>query len=234
VCCIPFLVSSKDNPAQAQARQALRAQEAAAAPKPAPAKPADSVRPTDSAPPADVAKSQPPPAKPAPTTNGSKPGYLAGPPAPDNEAQAKARAALREQTTIVATTDAGYSQTQQPQPGMTVTPQADTEMQAKAREAVRAETPVVAAVTAPEETAPPPQEVAAAKPAEKPAEKPAAKKVVARQAAPNPLTEGMTPPESPFTPEQQAALAELLGPYLGDQISTEEYHQKRAAIIAGS
>jgi hypothetical protein len=150
----------------------------------------------------------------------AKNGLAAGP-RPDTEAQAKARAALREEGAMLAVTEEGYTQAQVA-PEMAAAAQADTESQAKARAVVRAEavataTPVVAAAGEP-------QPETKASPAKPPV----------RQQAPNPLTDGMTPPESPFSPEQQAALARLLEPYLADQMSTEDYHQQRAAIVKGS
>jgi hypothetical protein len=228
VTCLPFLVSSADNPAQAKAREALRASEAPAAPKPAAPEPAPVAQP------AAAAAAKPAPAKPAPVaatpvTNGSKPGYVAGPPAPDNEAQARARAAVRADMVAAQDRAAGYTLAPA-QTELAAATRPDNEAQAKARAVVRDESPML---TSTGETASPAQ-VAPTQATPDKASTPTALPTTTTSARPNPLTAGMTPPESPFSPEQQAQLARLLSPYMADQMSTEEYHQKRAAIVAGS
>ena len=40
------------------------------------------------------------------------------------------------------------------------------------------------------------------------------------------------PPALPVTPEQEAELQALLSKYMADDVSPEEYHKQRAAILA--
>ncbi len=179
--CLPFIVSSADNPAQAKARAALRQ---GIAMLNAPSKPA------------------------VPDSSATVVG-----PREDTEGQARARQAVRKEPMLLAATAEGYSR-DQAVGGLAAAPREDTEAQAKARNAVRAGSPAPIVAVAKAEPAP--------------------WKPMARKKSSNPLLEGMTPPESPFSEKQQAALAAILAPYLADQISAEEYHQKRSAIIAGS
>jgi hypothetical protein len=246
---LPFLVSSADNPAQSKAREALRS----AAPPPAradvqaqptliTAQTSSSVtvtRPDSEAQSkaraalregAAVAPSATTgtPATTAGTPSAMQPqNALASGPKPDTEAQAKAREAVRETTSVPA----GFTV----QVDMAAAPGMDTEVHAKAREAVRSEAPIAtpAATVAEVET----PSAAPAQPSTQPTPatvaQPATRRGLMRAAAPD-FTAGMVSPESPFTPEQQAALAALLPPYQTDQMSSAEYHRKRAAIIHGS
>ncbi len=249
ILCLPFVVSSKDNPAQQKAREAARAQKwpPQTAEKPAaPEAPPSATEPNKSTPPSAIvagaedteaqkkarevvreetasAPSAPAPT-PAPASVAPSPTGLASGPRPDTEAQALARAALHEAPVIVIVKEVEEGDLpEQASTPLAGGPRPDTEAQAEAREAIRGEHAMVAPV-ATAETQP-----------KEPQPKPVRQKTVAkRKTQSNPLFEGLEMPEPAFTPEQEAALAELMDPYATDKISTEEYHLKRSAIIAGS
>ena len=150
----------------------------------------------------------------------------------DNPAQPQAQPAQRP---LAQLNDPAPSKAGEPA-SEAVSPRPDTEAQARARQALRDEavTPASAAegFNRTQATGPSKDSEVQAK-AREAVRTTGGKKPVARKQSPNPLLEGMTPPQSPFTAEQQAALAALLEPYLANQLSTADYHQKRADIIAG-
>ena len=120
-------------------------------------------------------------------------------------------------------------------------PASDPESMARAREAMRQKMQALQSAPAPAAVTPEPTKpvvaVAPAPPAPKPtpAAEPAAAKP-APKAAPAPVaTSNYKPidaPVSPFSSAKQAKLAELLGRYRADAITSQEYHAQRAAIIA--
>lgn len=166
-----------------------------------------------------------------------------GPPAhttatlPDNEAQAKARAALYadeaaatpvktnpqpaaaepERSADPAPVDEPAAQ---PTPTLIAVstaagPLPDTEAQAKARAALYTDDPQLVAIAVEQAT---PQ--ALWTPAQ-------------ASATASPLTQGMSAPALPTNATQQAQLAALLQQYRTDAISASDYHARRAEILAG-
>ena len=140
---------------------------------------------------------------------------------PDNESQAKARAALQADE-VHAEVKAAPSTVApaQESPGSEFPvsnegPQPDTDAQAAARAAIRAESPAPAVQAAP---------VAA---------------VASQEASRPPETTSAAPavieaPALPTTGSQQQQLETLLQDYRSDQISASDYHARRAEILAGN
>jgi hypothetical protein len=154
---------------------------------------------------------------------------------PDNEAQAKARAALYASEPVEpakASPATRAAAAAQPAKVSTVAgPQPDNEAQAKARALLREPEPE----PTPAQVASPGPEPRATPAATQVAAAPAATAQKSKQAArpANPLTAGMAPPALPTTADQQAQLDQLLSAYQADQISAAEYHQRRSEILAG-
>lgn len=140
----------------------------------------------------------------------------------DNEAQAKARAAVRaaDDTLTSSSTPASTAPIMEGS-------QPDSDAQAAARAALRdeigaEEPPVVVEVVVIEEVVEP---------------EPEEEVVVEEAVEPEPedensLTTGMDAPPLPTTDAQRKELAELLERYRADQVSAAQYHAQRAAILA--
>jgi hypothetical protein len=82
--------------------------------------------------------------------------------------------------------------------------------------------------TQPGQVVTPPPAAAAATPASKPAPVMASKST-----APAPAPAPIVAPALPISASQEQRLAELLRQYKADQITPEQYHMQRAAILAG-
>jgi hypothetical protein len=216
-------MAAPDNEAQAKMREALRLKMEQLN---EPAAPVAPVAPAAPAAPAAPKAPSPTPVAPAPVTD------------PDTEA--RLREALRQQTapapapkaTVVApvplkaapapTSSAVFSE---------VPDNGGTSNDAALREALRTKpvaAPVAAAPAAPVTSQPTPKA--------QPAAEAIPTFVATPAAAPAPtrsnLTANMEAPPSPLTSAQETKLADLLARYRADQISAQEYHTQRAAIIA--
>jgi hypothetical protein len=195
-------MAAPDNEAQAKMREALRQKMEQLSEPAAPVAPA--------APAAQAAPKAPTPAAVAPA------------PVTDPETEARMREALQQQTAPAPTSSAVFSEV--PDTG-------GTSNDAALREALRTKSvaaPVAAAPAAPVTSQPAPQA--------QPAVQDIPTFVATPAAAPAPtrsnLTANMEAPPSPLTSAQESKLADLLARYRADQISAQEYHTQRAAIIA--
>jgi hypothetical protein len=150
---------------------------------------------------------------------------------PENaEAVAKARGALRQKMDELNAAD-----------WAPVFPPENAEAVAKAREALhermaREGAVTVVTPTPPKEVAPPVSPAPPTRPpqpvAERPAPKPTEVKPYRKGALTPPGFKPLESPPSPLSAGKEARLAELLEQYKADKITPEEYHAKRAAILA--
>jgi hypothetical protein len=166
---------------------------------------------------------------------------------PDNEAQAKARAALygQEAAPQPAARPAPVASTPTPAPAMaapvtaaatavvvTAGPQPDNEAQAKARAALYANDRTQSSPAAVTTTAMTATQAASSTP--DPSWPMSANSAQSSKTTsqPNAWTAGMEAPALPITATQQQQLDQLLQQYRADSISASEYHTRRAEIIA--